>query len=168
MICILLTYVFSALTLLARFFALKCGQKPCKSVNGNLQAKTVVLRTAKRIHSEEYVSVCKIKLLQRCKQRVAYAGHNFSWNNPICAALSFFSLRLQFWHDSLTNWVLQAWGRAGPSSCSQSNEALADSPFTLIWLVQINTSYAKTFIFIYFRNVLAAGMILLTYTYSKK
>ncbi len=60
------------------FFALKCGQKPCKSVNGNLQAKTVVLRTAKRIHSEEYVSVCKIKLLQRCKQRVAYAGHNFS------------------------------------------------------------------------------------------
>ncbi len=30
------------------FFALKCGQKPCKSVNGNLQAKTVVLRTAKR------------------------------------------------------------------------------------------------------------------------
>ncbi len=23
-------------------------------------------------------------------------------------------------------------GRAGPSSCSQSNEALADSPFTLI------------------------------------
>ncbi len=40
-------------------------------------------------------------------------------------------------------------GRAGPPSfCSQSNEALADSPFTLIRLVQRNTSYAKTCIFI--------------------
>ncbi len=71
-LCFFCAYTFGT------FFALKRGQKPCKSVKGNLQSKTVVLRTAKQIHSEEYVSVCKIKLLQRCKQCFAYAGHNFS------------------------------------------------------------------------------------------
>jgi len=37
------------LTLLARFFEHKCGQKHCKPVNSNLQPKTTDSGTAKQI-----------------------------------------------------------------------------------------------------------------------
>ncbi len=114
MICILLTYALFTRLHFWHIFCAEMRPKDLQICTLQFAYKNSGVKNCNMDWIWKYVSMCKIKLLQRCKQ--TNAGHNFSSNNQIYAEPSFFYLRLQFWHGSLTRWVLQAWGEGGSTT----------------------------------------------------